>query len=74
MKNIVHTISLACGLLCAPLLNAQGIFSTSELYKSPRSLAMGGITTASRSQRILRLRECIGHSLLRPESGSWHHV
>lgn len=47
MKNIVHTISLACGLLCAPLLNAQGIFSTSELYKSPRSLAMGGITTAS---------------------------
>lgn len=47
MRNLIHTISLACGLLYASQFNAQGIFSTFELYKSPRSLAMGGITTAN---------------------------
>lgn len=47
MRNLIHTISLAGGLLCTSLLNAQGIFSTSELYKSTRSIGMGGITAVS---------------------------
>lgn len=47
MRNIIHTISLIAAMLYTSQLNAQGIFSTSELCKSPRSIALGGITSAS---------------------------
>lgn len=74
MRNLIHTISLAGGLLCTSLINAQGIFSTSELYKSTRSIGMGGITAVSAPQRIFHLRKCIVHCLLRSESRSRSHV
>lgn len=46
MRRFIYTLCLAGCLSGATALHAQGIFATSELNRSPRSIAMGGLTAA----------------------------